>query len=414
MLGVTLTGNQTWTNNSSNTLTVTTSGSAFTGAFTVSTSAGIFNLGDFAHTSKPQGFAGLTNNAGSTVNLTSGNYMNNSGTLTVNGTLNSPSHGQIVAALNGGGTINLSNQTLYANSGSFSGIYNGSGGNFNISEFGTGLLVLTGSNTYTGVTTIYSGETLQIGNGTTDGSIGSSASISNSGAMLFNVAVSQSYGNVISGSGSLTKQGAGTLTLSASNSYGGSTTIAAGTLQLSGTGSLGNGGNYTAAIANSGTMVFNSSIPQTLSGNISGAGAMTINNGSMLILTGSNSGRAANVNNETRIDSGGTLQLQANSLNTASGTSYALSAEQTANTPLSFNSPNAVLQLLSSSSVTFAGGNGFGGLGNSTVTINVNNLSSGTNQTLTFCPAGTAVAQVTMNVTGGNGYTLSLQGPSRT
>lgn len=49
---------------------------------------------------------------------------------------------------------------------------------------------------------------------------------------------STTFSGVLSGAGGLTKQGAGSLTLSASNTYTGPTDVTAGTLALSGAGSL--------------------------------------------------------------------------------------------------------------------------------------------------------------------------------
>lgn len=98
---------------------------------------------------------------------------------------------------------------------------------------GAGTLTLTGTNTYSGTTTISAG-TVSIGNGTTDGSIAGSSGIANNAAVIFNLVGAQTYGNVISGSGTLTKSGAGTLTLSNTNTYSGATTVSSGTLLVTG------------------------------------------------------------------------------------------------------------------------------------------------------------------------------------
>ena len=84
--------------------------------------------------------------------------------------------------------------------------------------------------------------------------------------------------------GTLTKQGAGTLTLTANNAWAAGTTISAGTLQV------GNGGNTgslgTGPVANSGTLVWNNTSGVAISGAnaITGPGALTIKAGIMNVL----------------------------------------------------------------------------------------------------------------------------------
>lgn len=102
----------------------------------------------------------------------------------------------------------------------------------------TGTVAITNTNDYTGITTI-NGGTLQLGNGITDGSIASSSGIANNSAIAFNVATSQTFNQPISGTGTLTKLGAGTLILGGVNTYSGITTLANGTLQLANSGALG-------------------------------------------------------------------------------------------------------------------------------------------------------------------------------
>ncbi len=96
---------------------------------------------------------------------------------------------------------------------------------------------------------------------------------------------------MISGAGSVIKSGAGSLALSAVNTYTGTTAINGGTLQIGGAGSLGSGA-YTNAIsiASGATLQYSSSGAQTLSGVISGAGAVTkdTSSSSTLTLTGVN------------------------------------------------------------------------------------------------------------------------------
>ncbi len=95
------------------------------------------------------------------------------------------------------------------------------------------------------------------------------------------------YSGVISGTGALTKVGAGTLTLTGVNAYTGATTLSAGTLKVGGAGQL-NAGAYAGSLVNDGTFEYASSANQTLSGVISGAGALVKSGAGTLTLSGAN------------------------------------------------------------------------------------------------------------------------------
>ena len=130
---------------------------------------------------------------------------------------------------------------------SYAGTLSGSG---SIIKIGTGTLTLTGTNQYTGGTTISSG-TLQLGNASTvNGSV--VGDIIDNAALVFANPSDLTDAGHITGVGSLTKIGAGTLTLSGINHYSGGTNLDAGTLCL---GSLG-------AIGDSGTIRFGGGILQ--------------------------------------------------------------------------------------------------------------------------------------------------------
>lgn len=190
----------------------------------------------------------------------------------------------------------------------------------------------------------------------------------------------------------------GSLTLNSSLNNGGNLLTTAGANSVSFNGAISGAGGLT--VSGAGTV--------TLSGANTFTGALTLaGNSGLVILSGNNANRPAGTTGLTTVSGSSALRLVANTGNTVSGVSYALSAERTANAPL-FVNPGATLQLRSDASVTYAGGNGLGGIGNGSITIDVNNNGSGSDNTLTFAPQGFNVFNTTINVTGGNGYTLAL------
>ncbi|MCB4920861.1 autotransporter-associated beta strand repeat-containing protein [Brucella intermedia] len=87
-----------------------------------------------------------------------------------------------------------------------------------LTKKGAGTLVLSGTNTYKGGTTVSDG-ILQLGDGTTDGSILGGVDLSGGDLVVANQDATVLDGN-ISGTGSVTQDGTGKLTLSGNNSYG--------------------------------------------------------------------------------------------------------------------------------------------------------------------------------------------------
>lgn len=106
-------------------------------------------------------------------------------------------------------------------------------GSGNITKTGAGVLRLENTNTYSGTTTISTG-TLQLGNNSAAGSVGTGDIINNSALLLLRsnaVALTQQ----ISGTGSVTQSGSGTTTLSNANTYSGGTTVNGGALMVTNT-----------------------------------------------------------------------------------------------------------------------------------------------------------------------------------
>ena len=154
-----------------------------------------------------------------------------------------------------------------------------------------GMLTLTGVCTYTGSTTITGGTLALSGAGNLGGSKANyTGNIANSGALLINTSTgnNQTFGGIISGTGSLYQAGNALTALTANNTYSGSTTISAGTLAIGSSLAANNGNNYTAPIVNNGSLLFNSSTNQFLSGSISGSGNLTQNGNSVLSLNATN------------------------------------------------------------------------------------------------------------------------------
>ena len=85
-------------------------------------------------------------------------------------------------------------------------------------------MILAGSSSYSGGTLVSAG-TLQ---GTTASLQGD---ITDNASLVFDQGTTGTYAGDISGTGSLTKLGTGTLILAGSNSYAGGTLVGAGTLQ---------------------------------------------------------------------------------------------------------------------------------------------------------------------------------------
>lgn len=147
-----------------------------------------------------------------------------------------------------------------------------------------GTVVLTGTNSYTGVTYI-NGGILQVGAGNTSGSIATSSGIMDNGTLTFDRPDSTSVG-AISGLGSLQQSGSGTLTLNANNTLEGLVTISAGKVQVGNGGTTGSISN-TVGVANSATLVFDNSGSLGYNGVISGIGSL-VQAGTGTLILGTN------------------------------------------------------------------------------------------------------------------------------
>jgi len=313
------------------------SGTVSNGSLTVGSAngSGVFS-GSFS------GTGGLTKNGSGTLTLTGTNTY--TGATTVIGGALQLGNGGTTGSLSTSSAL-VDNATLVFNRSNtltqgtnFAATISGSG---NVVQAGAGTTVLTGSNSYSGGTTVSSGS-LQVGNvnalgtggltvngGALDlhgnnvsvpGFSGAGGNVTNTvgGTVAFtaNISGASSYaGSIADGAGivALTKSGAGTLALTGSNSYSGGTTVRSGTLAVSGSGTLGattggltaNGGvldlgttsQTVGAVTFAGGVVQNGGLTGTsfngqsgtVSASLSGTGALSKTTAGTLAVTGSNS-----------------------------------------------------------------------------------------------------------------------------
>jgi autotransporter-associated beta strand protein len=217
---------------------------------------------------------------------------------------------------NGVLAFNRSNALTHA------GAISGSGA---VEQVGAGTTVLTAINSYTGGTSI-SGGVLQV---SSDGNLGNAAgalrfnggalqttadmssaravSLVGNGGFITDAGTTLTLGGLVSGAGSLTKSGNGTLVLTADNSYTGGTAINGGVLQVSSDAKLGDaagalsfsgGSLQTSAdistaravdLLGTGGFVTNAGTTLTLNGAITGAGSLVKDGNGTLILARDNS-----------------------------------------------------------------------------------------------------------------------------
>jgi fibronectin-binding autotransporter adhesin len=276
-----------------------------------------------------------------------------------------------------------------------SGVISGTG---SLTKTGSGTLTLSGSNTYSGPTTVSGGTlalsadaqlgtgvaALSLGNGTLSTTTGftSGRAVSLTGSATVNVAAGQStiLSGVLSGSGSLTKLGTGTFTLTGSNTYAGYTAIAGGTLaisadnQLGNTGAtifLGNGTLRTTTglvsgrainIVGNGTVDVPDAQFTTLSGVISGFNpqALTKTGNGTLTLSGVNTyGGETTLSAGTLVLSGGNNRLPANTTLMLTGGTLDLGTTTQTVTRLGSNSSGATGTITGGTLLLANGGSAF-------------------------------------------------------
>jgi autotransporter-associated beta strand repeat len=293
----------------------------------------IMNIAGTLVVSSNNTYSGRTILIAGTLEAGSATALSPNSAFTVNSTLNLNGFNNTIGSLSGTGTV-LNNAEAAAatltvgndNSNStFSGVVENGTSVLQLTKVGTGTLTLTGANTYTGGTNLNGGilavnsdgnlgtGPLSFNGGTLEalaagGGIISSKGITlnaGAGTFLADAGTNSILNGVISGVGSLTKNGPGMLTLTGANTYTGGTNLNGGILAVNSDSNLGtgplsfNGGTLEALAgltsnkaitlnAGGGTFLADSSTASTLSGAITGVGALTKTGSGTLILTGTN------------------------------------------------------------------------------------------------------------------------------
>lgn len=174
------------------------------------------------------------------------------GTITTGGILVTPNVGGGASTITGAGALSsgTGNELIIHQHNALGDLVltNVGGSNTIITKAGQGRLIITNNIAGTGATHIGEG-ILQLGNGGATGMVGTGA-ITNNAILAFNRSDTPSIATVISGVGEVWQMGAGTLTLSAANTYSGRTVVKSGTLTVTNTAGLGAGFATQARAAN--------------------------------------------------------------------------------------------------------------------------------------------------------------------
>jgi len=356
---------------------------------------------------------GTTINAGDTLQTEVAAALPSSGTVTVAGTLD----------------LNGNNQSI----GAFSD--NGSATTSIISTTGTPTLTVNNGGTISGTTTLgtlgltVSGGTLNI-----TGNLAGGTTIATSGAGVISESAAGTIGGASTG---FTQGSSGTSTLPNANTYGGLTTVSAGTLIASNNAALGNSSSATGGLllnpSTSATVDFTSSSPMLASLAGTSGGSIVLGNGvggspTTLTITGAGAGSGTTFNGVISDLPGGnaaaigSLTLTGGSLTLGGANSYTgttsinagtltLNSTQTTSGQTFLNGGALVInsgQALENSLVNLSSGTA--GFGATPTSASFGGLEGSVNLSLSNTAATPAGVSLSLNTTGNLTYTGNLTG----
>ena len=414
-------------------------GASYTGATTVT--AGTLQVGGALASND------LDVVSGASLETTTANVLSDSASVAVDGTVTLGGN-ETVGSISGAGSLVNGGNDLTVGAGDFSGVISGAG---DLIKESNGTLILSGANTYGGETLVNQG-TLHVDGGSllsdeitvannatlqlTDAQFAANSELVNSGTVQ--IAGDNSIGNLfggatgvvdlgmdasdtltvqggvydglIQGSGGLTKDGTGTLTLNGANTYAGATNVNGGTLQLNGT------------IASGDVTVDGASLILGSGERINDAATLTVTGGGTITLNGDETVATANLGEQSVGGTGeliaDTFTLNGTEVNTGitggtvatggSGTTTTINAASSADSLTVANTDTLDLNATFGTDVVTAEGTlnlGGADLLNSTAAVDVDGaLNLGGDQTLSTVTGNGSVA------IGANDLTLTDQG----